>query len=155
MKPSRIEREMAGPTGLEPATSGVTGRRSNRLNYDPVEHLLLVGDCARGLLYHMRSFLTSNQHQNGHQLCSARRNLRPARHRGPRPLPTSPKSRRDQDTHSPPSHTHHVPDSPCRGAVATGSPRNHPTGVGGVAQACGCSGMLNNIWKEIDIAGRV
>ena len=22
-------------TGLEPATSGVTGRRSNRLNYDP------------------------------------------------------------------------------------------------------------------------
>ena len=27
---------MAGPTGLEPATSGVTGRRSSRLNYDPV-----------------------------------------------------------------------------------------------------------------------
>ena len=27
---------MAGPTGLEPATSGVTGRRSNRLNYDPI-----------------------------------------------------------------------------------------------------------------------
>ncbi len=26
---------MAGPTGLEPATSGLTGRRSNRLNYDP------------------------------------------------------------------------------------------------------------------------
>ena len=26
---------MAGPTGLEPATSGVTGRRSIRLNYDP------------------------------------------------------------------------------------------------------------------------
>ena len=26
---------LAGPTGLEPATSGVTGRRSNRLNYDP------------------------------------------------------------------------------------------------------------------------
>ena len=25
---------LAGPTGLEPATSGVTGRRSNRLNYD-------------------------------------------------------------------------------------------------------------------------
>src|SRR5438128_10389288 len=28
-------RKVAGPTGLEPATSGVTGRRSNQLNYDP------------------------------------------------------------------------------------------------------------------------
>jgi hypothetical protein len=28
-------RDMAGPTRLELATSGVTGRRSNRLNYDP------------------------------------------------------------------------------------------------------------------------
>ena len=26
---------MAGRTGLEPATSGVTGRRYNQLNYDP------------------------------------------------------------------------------------------------------------------------
>src|SRR5215831_13975766 len=29
--------EMAGPTRLELATSGVTGRRSNQLNYDPVD----------------------------------------------------------------------------------------------------------------------
>jgi hypothetical protein len=27
---------MAGVTGLEPATSGVTGRRSNRLSYTPL-----------------------------------------------------------------------------------------------------------------------
>ncbi len=27
--------KMAGPTRLELATSGVTGRRSNQLNYDP------------------------------------------------------------------------------------------------------------------------
>ena len=26
---------LAGPTGLEPATSCVTGRRSNQLNYGP------------------------------------------------------------------------------------------------------------------------
>ena len=29
---------MAGTTGLEPATSDVTGRRSNQLNYHPEEH---------------------------------------------------------------------------------------------------------------------
>ena len=32
---------MAGPTRLELATSGVTGRRSNQLNYDPFFDLLL------------------------------------------------------------------------------------------------------------------
>ena len=30
---------MAGSTRLELATSGVTGRRSNQLNYDPVKVL--------------------------------------------------------------------------------------------------------------------
>ena len=31
---------MAGPMGLEPTASGVTGRRYNRLNYDPAWSLL-------------------------------------------------------------------------------------------------------------------
>ena len=35
---------MAGTTGLEPATSDVTGRRSNQLNYVP-EVLNNVGNC--------------------------------------------------------------------------------------------------------------
>ncbi len=35
--------KMAGPTGLEPATSGVTGQRSNQLNYGPALSATLVG----------------------------------------------------------------------------------------------------------------
>ena len=33
---------MAGSTGLEPAASGVTGRRSNQLNYDPIENACIA-----------------------------------------------------------------------------------------------------------------
>src|SRR5262245_44181906 len=39
--------KMTGPTRLELATSGVTGRRSNRLNYDPV----LLGQEPRSVPY--------------------------------------------------------------------------------------------------------
>ena len=35
------ERRLAGSTGLEPAASGVTGRRSNQLNYDPMRTITL------------------------------------------------------------------------------------------------------------------
>ena len=35
MEVSGFLRVMAGWTGLEPAASGVTGRRSNQLNYHP------------------------------------------------------------------------------------------------------------------------
>ena len=34
-------KEMAEPTGLEPATSDVTGRRSNQLNYDSAKNWLV------------------------------------------------------------------------------------------------------------------
>jgi hypothetical protein len=34
---------MAGPTRLELATSGVTGRRSNQLNYSPVHSATIGG----------------------------------------------------------------------------------------------------------------
>jgi hypothetical protein len=36
MGPLSFKREMAGWTGLEPATFCVTGRRSNQLSYHPV-----------------------------------------------------------------------------------------------------------------------
>jgi hypothetical protein len=34
---------LAGPTGLEPATSDVTGQRSSQLNYDPAYLVCMVG----------------------------------------------------------------------------------------------------------------
>ena len=40
----RLRREnLAGTTGLEPATSAVTGQRSNQLNYVPRDCVRLVG----------------------------------------------------------------------------------------------------------------
>ena len=35
---------LAGSTGLEPAASGVTGRRSNQLNYDPKDAITRIGE---------------------------------------------------------------------------------------------------------------
>ncbi len=39
----QVTENMAGTTGLEPATSAVTGQRSNQLNYVPAGVLLTDG----------------------------------------------------------------------------------------------------------------
>ena len=38
----RWGRGFTGATGLEPATSGLTGRRSNQLNYAPTQYNSLI-----------------------------------------------------------------------------------------------------------------
>ena len=45
---------LAGSTGLEPAASGVTGRRSNQLNYDPERGDLRIGRWRAAWLSHRR-----------------------------------------------------------------------------------------------------
>ena len=40
--PAMSWKDMAGVTGLEPATSGVTGQRSNQLSYTPAVGVALV-----------------------------------------------------------------------------------------------------------------
>ncbi len=45
---------MAGVTGLEPATSGVTGQRSNQLSYTP-----LIGVAALKMTRHVRERRTA------------------------------------------------------------------------------------------------
>ena len=46
-RPGRLKLVWAGATGLEPAASGVTGRRSNQLNYAPAR----VGVYQNGLFF--------------------------------------------------------------------------------------------------------
>jgi hypothetical protein len=40
VKPESANKNVAGATGLEPATFGVTGRRSNQLSYAPLKGVL-------------------------------------------------------------------------------------------------------------------
>ena len=47
--------KLAGWTGLEPATSDVTGRRSNQLNYHPAESGCERTSCAIGGRYRIRT----------------------------------------------------------------------------------------------------
>ena len=51
---------MAGPTRLELATSGVTGRRSNQLNYDPAQGAVFLPSDADEVKVIWKSPLSSN-----------------------------------------------------------------------------------------------
>ena len=42
---------MAGVTGLEPAASGVTGRRSNQLSYTPKAQVIAMTDVTEAWIY--------------------------------------------------------------------------------------------------------
>ncbi len=44
LRPIPLFMALAERTGLEPATSGVTGRHSNQLNYRSKTNLVMVGD---------------------------------------------------------------------------------------------------------------
>jgi hypothetical protein len=54
MLPLGIRNEMAGATGLEPAASCVTGRRSNQLNYASAYYVVeFLPIPSRSLLFHL------------------------------------------------------------------------------------------------------
>ena len=70
----RERREMlAGSTGLEPAASGVTGRRSNQLNYDPVLTMILqIADLRLQIEFQTRLASASNPDSEQSAICQFR-----------------------------------------------------------------------------------
>ena len=60
---------MAGPTRLELATSGVTGRRSNQLNYDPAGSKALHDSALRPATQGDQGFYFTENLPHRHVLC--------------------------------------------------------------------------------------
>ena len=88
-----------GATGLEPATSGVTGRRSNQLNYAPERR----SDCSGGVIFAVRPLTASADLQGERRRLDRGRRHRPrrgqrlpARTRHRRPLARRALDRRDR-----------------------------------------------------------
>lgn len=75
-KPTSHYLKMAGPTRLELATSGVTGRRSNQLNYDPAILFNAQIKPARGLEKRIHPMAAAVYRPRS---CQANRDLRPKR----------------------------------------------------------------------------
>src|SRR6266545_2897417 len=78
---SEISRAFTGATGLEPATSGVTGRRSNQLNYAPRAQALYRGLRERPRAEPRRP----GRRTNRASACRRRRKPHARRARPPRP----------------------------------------------------------------------
>ena len=60
----RLRKSEAGATGLEPATSGVTGRRSDQLNYTPANGAIISRPCGFVSLSANRHLRSAREHSD-------------------------------------------------------------------------------------------